>query len=61
MLETAAALASRPGPALNSLGVLAAQQGRWPDARAYFEKALQADPALESAAANLRRLDKEGR
>lgn len=49
----AAAAAGRDGSLLNEAGAVAYAEGRWADARALFEKAHSADPALAVAAGNL--------
>jgi tetratricopeptide (TPR) repeat protein len=52
-LEAAVAAAPPDAAALNRLGVAYRQQGRFADARANYERAIAADPALADAECNL--------
>ncbi|ONM35402.1 tetratricopeptide repeat (TPR)-containing protein [Zea mays] len=40
-------------PASNNLGLVFVAEGRWEDAKSWFEKALQSDPLLDAAKSNL--------
>jgi tetratricopeptide (TPR) repeat protein len=52
-LEAALAVAPLDAPTLNRLGIARRQQGRFVDARAAYEQAIAADPAMADAACNL--------
>lgn len=45
----------QPGyaPAFNNLGLVFIAEGQWEEAKYCFEKALEADPLLDSAKSNL--------
>ena len=52
-LEAALAVAPLDAPTLNRLGIARRQQGRFVDARAAYEQAIAADPAMADAECNL--------
>lgn len=45
----------QPGyaPALNNLGLVFVAQGKWEEAKDYFNKAIQVDPLLDAAKSNM--------
>ncbi|MCD9558984.1 hypothetical protein HAX54_016693 [Datura stramonium] len=45
----------QPGyaPALNNLGLVFVAEGKWEEAKDYFDKAIQADPLLDAAKSNM--------